>query len=458
MPATTEDVVEVVSDPIREMIQLTVLANPYIPIIPTIPQARFLCSTEDEVMYGGAAGGGKSIALLAAALQFAMMPQYDALILRRSFPDLNQPRALIPLSFEWLSDTDAEWSDREHRWYFPSGATLTFGHMNTEKDRFDYQGSAFNFIGFDELTQFKQIMYTYLFSRLRRGHGVNIPGRMRAGSNPGGEGHEWVKSRFLTVEPNTTATIKDEETGEESTRVFIPARLEENPYLDQADYKRKLAMLDPVTKAQLLRGDWDILPEGNLFKRNWFRIIDRLPNDIMASVRAWDLASTPVSETNTDPDWTSGNYMSRTARNTVLVHDARHLRGAPAQVQALVLECARSDGRGVPIRIEQEPGASGKIVIYNYANQLLPGYDVMGIPPTGSKLVRAGPLSAAAFRGDVEIMRGAWNGWWLDNVVIFSGDDKQHDDAVDSAAHAYNHLMENVTIQIPSGPIGGYDR
>lgn len=439
----------------EEMLRLTVLENPFIPRVPSIPQARFLITQEDEALYGGAAGGGKSVALLMAALQFVMMPQYDALLLRRSFPDLKQPRALIPLSFEWLSDTDAEWNGTEKRWSFPSGATLTFGSINTENDKYGYQGPAFNFIGFDELTQFTETMYTYLFSRLRRSSEVNIPGRMRATSNPGGIGHDWVKTRFLTAPPNIPTSILDEETQEDTTRIFIPAKLEDNPFLDQKDYLRKLAMLDPVTRAQLRRGDWDMRPEGNMFKRAWFRVVDALPDDIVETVRAWDLAATPPSISNPDPDYTCGCRMSRTSRNTFIIHEVKRERGSPADIQALMRQTAGHDGKGVPIRIEQEPGAAGKSLIYTYGNQLLIGYDVRPIPATGEKIVRAGPLSAAAQRGDVEILRGPWNAWWLDHIVGFPG--MKHDDTVDAPAHAFNALTEQFTITLPDGPVGSYE-
>jgi predicted phage terminase large subunit-like protein len=450
MPQITESPVQ---DPVEEFMHMTVLNNPYIPISPSTAQARFLLSQEDEVLYGGAAGGGKSVAMLAAALQFVMMPDYHALLLRRTFPDLTRPRALIPLSFEWLSDTDAEWSEREHAWYFPTGASLTFGHMNTERDKYAYQGAAYNFIGFDELTQFTQTMYTYLFSRLRRSSQSNIPGRMRCTSNPGGDGHDWVKGRFLLTAPNVAIVALDDETQESTTRIFIPAKLKDNPHLDQLDYKRKLGMLDPVTKAQLLRGDWDIMPEGNLFKRHWFKIIDSLPTDIVSTMRVWDLAATPPTAENPDPDYACGCKMSLTSRNTMIVRDVRRIRGGPAEVNKLLFDTAQSDGKGVGIRIEQEPGSAGKTLIYNYANQLLPGFDVRSVLPTGDKIVRASPFSAAASRGDVEIMRGLWNAWWLDSIVGFPG--AKHDDTVDAPAHAYNCLTSDIIIEVPNkAPVG----
>jgi hypothetical protein len=178
------------------LLTATVLDNPFIPIEPTEPQAVFLTLTCLEALYGGAAGGGKSVALLAAALQFVEVPEYSAILFRRTFADLSLPGALIPMSHSWLSGTDAVWDAQRHQWNFPSGATLAFGYIDTENDHYRYQGAEFQFIGFDELTQFREMQYRYMMSRLRRPEGMTLPLRVRAASNPGGIGHEWVRDRF----------------------------------------------------------------------------------------------------------------------------------------------------------------------------------------------------------------------------------------------------------------------
>ena len=162
----------------------------YVSQQPTEPQRAFLVAAAREVLYGGAAGGGKSSALLMAALQYVDVPGYSAIIFRRTYADLSKPGALMDRSRDWLTSSDAVWNEQKHAWRFPSGATLTFGHLETEKDKYDYQGAEFQFIGFDELTQFKETQYRYLFSRLRRLTGATVPLRVRAASNPGGEGHE----------------------------------------------------------------------------------------------------------------------------------------------------------------------------------------------------------------------------------------------------------------------------
>ena len=191
----------------------------FIPHQPTAKQAAFLWLPNREALFGGAAGGGKSDALLMAALQYVDIPNYAALLLRRTYADLALPGAIMDRAEQWLTGTNARWNQQEKTWYFPSGSTLTFGYLQHEKDKYRYQSSEFQFIGFDELTQFTETMYTYLFSRLRRLENSNVPLRMRGATNPGGIGHAWVHERFVV----------SAKTG----RIFIPAKLADNPYLDQ---------------------------------------------------------------------------------------------------------------------------------------------------------------------------------------------------------------------------------
>lgn len=224
-----------------------------------MPQAAFLSLPQMEAFYGGAAGGGKSDALLRAALQYVEFPEYKALLLRKTFPELAQPGGLIDRSKEWLMGK-ATWNDTKHRWTFPSGAIIEFGYLHRSTDRFRYQGAELDFIGFDELTHFEEVEYRYLFSRLRRRTGSPIPPRMRAASNPGGKGHRWVKRRFIEKKPDPDDASETVEKC--ARRIFIPAKLPDNPGVDQAAYREALEELDPQELAQLLDGDWDARPPG----------------------------------------------------------------------------------------------------------------------------------------------------------------------------------------------------
>jgi hypothetical protein len=218
---------------------------------------------QQEAFYGGAAGGGKSDALLMAALQYVDQPGYAALILRRTFAQLDLPGAIMSRSKEWLTGA-AHWNDDRKTWTFPSNATVTFGYLENDNDVYRYQGPEFQFVGFDELTQFSEKQYRYLFSRVRRLVDSNVPIRIRAASNPGGIGHAWVKRRF----------IDERKPGV----VFIPAKLDDNPHLDRAEYVLSLAELDETLRNQLLNGDWGAF-EGAAFKVGADHLIPRFELD-----------------------------------------------------------------------------------------------------------------------------------------------------------------------------------
>jgi len=405
---------------LKGYIHKTVLGNPYIPVKPTRKQLKFLVAKEKEVFYGGAAGGGKSFAMLIAALQYVQYPGYSALLLRRTLKELESPpNGLLVVAKDWLMGTDAKPTDGGRIWTFPGGATLTFGYLENEDDKYRYQGSEYQFIGFDELTQFTQTQYEYLFSRLRKTTDNICPSRMRSTSNPGGRGHLWVKEMFIT--------------GQHPDRRFIPALLTENPYLDQTDYINSLSHLDPVTRAQLLKGDWDIQVSGNFFKRPWFEIISERPRHIK-SIRYWDLAASK------EGDYTVGSLVGE-ANGIYYICDVQRLRETPGQVEALVRQVAEIDGVETPVRMEQEPGSSGINTIDHYARDVLKGYNFKGDRVTGDKTTRAGPLSSASEAGNVKLIKGIWNNAWLDEAMLFP--EGEHDDQIDATSGALNQLTKS---------------
>ena len=399
-------------------------------IDPTPKQTAFLIVPNKEVLYGGAAGGGKSIGLLAAASQYLDVPGYSALVLRQTYKDLALPDALMDVAQQWWSGTGAKWVAKTYTWEFPTAgdhSTLTFGYLETEKDKYQYQGAAFQFLGLDELTQFEtESRYLYLFSRLRRVEGFDVPLRARSTTNPGGIGHTWVKERFITHP--------------EPERLFIPATLDDNPFLDQETYEDSLGYLDAVTKEQLRHGDWEIDPRGGMFKRDWFEIIELLPN-LGYTVRYWDMASSTESEYN-DPDWTVGTKMSLTSDGQYVIWDIKRFRGTPKENEQVVAQTAAEDGIAVEIFMEQEPGSSGKTVIDHYRRNILAGYTFRPDKDyrTTKKEIRAKPFSAAAEDGQIRILLGNWISPWLDEHIIFP--DGRHDDQVDSAVGAFQMITK----------------
>lgn len=406
-------------------------AHEWCPHVPTAKQAEFLNLSCKEALYGGGSGGGKSDALLMAALQHMDKPGYRALLLRRTYADLSLPEAIMDRAKRWLMPHvkagKVTWNDKEKIFRFPSGATLTFGYLDTEGDKYRYQSAEFQFIGFDELTQFLESQYTYLFSRLRRPAGSDIPLRMRSATNPGGIGHGWVKERFISNRHPETA--------------FIPALLADNPHLDHAAYRESLKELDPFTRKQLEDGLWDEF-SGGMFVRSWFDIIDELslPSSLRV-VRAWDLAATAPKK-GKDPDYTVGVLMGATPE-AVYIIDVQRTRDTPGEVKGLIRTTADLDRTLYPshtIYIEEEGGSSGKFVSEDFRN-ILRGFHFYPERTTGKKTERAKPFSSYAFGRKVKIVRGPWNKAYLDELELFPLG--AHDDQVDASSLAFLKLVKN---------------
>lgn len=232
------------------------------------PQPRqfdFMQRPEDEALYGGAAGGGKSDCAIAEALRQVHIPHYRGLILRKTYPQLSE---MIDRSSEIYLPAfpKAKYNDQKHCWTFPSGAKIYFGAMQHTKDRTNYQGKRYDFIDFDELTHFTWDEYSYLFSR-NRPNGPGTRCYIRGQANPGGIGHSWVKERFITpAPPNTTMYEQFEivfpdghKEKRKRSRIFIPSSVFDNKILMQNDpeYITRLASLPENEKKALLYGDWD---------------------------------------------------------------------------------------------------------------------------------------------------------------------------------------------------------
>ena len=211
-----------------------------------------------ETLFGGAAGGGKSHGQLLDALRFAVVyPGSRQLMLRRTMPELE--RSLVPAAMRLYPQSVASYKVSEHRWDFINGSTLEFGYCDAESDVTKYQSAEYDVIRFDELTHFTESQFTYLLSRIR---GANsYPKQVKATTNPGGIGHQWVKSRFIDPMPPDEMHEFDGE-----TRLFLPARLADNPFLRKADagYEKRLRLLSVHDRRALLDGVWE-LDEGRYF-------------------------------------------------------------------------------------------------------------------------------------------------------------------------------------------------
>jgi len=237
------------------------------------PQTEFLAASEREVLYGGAAGGGKSIGLLADPMRYFANANFNGLILRRTNDELREliwkSQELYPKAYP-----GAKWQEKKSQWVFPSGARLWMTYLEREEDVLRYQGQAFSYIGFDELTQHSTpFAWNYMRSRLRTTD-PGLPIFMRATTNPGGPGHQWVKQMFIDpAPPNKAFAARDLETGDPLvypeghekegqslfSRKFIPATLKDNPYLfEDGAYEANLLSLPEMQRRQLLEGDWAV--------------------------------------------------------------------------------------------------------------------------------------------------------------------------------------------------------
>ena len=251
----TEDLLDKVPKALKQEVDDNVIFKPN-----NGPQTDFLAAPERDVLYGGAAGGGKSYAMLIDPLRFAHRAAHRALILRRSMPELRElidkSRELYPKAFP-----GCKYKEVEKLWNFPSGAKVEFGFLERDADVYRYQGQAYSWIGFDEITHLPtEFGWNYLASRLRTTDPEITP-YMRCTANPGGVGATWVKKRYIDPHPPNESFVGEDRL----SRKFIPARLDDNPYLaEDGRYEEMLQALPPTQRKQLLEGNWDV-NEGAAF-------------------------------------------------------------------------------------------------------------------------------------------------------------------------------------------------
>lgn len=399
------------------------------------------------MLYGGAAGGGKTSALLMAAAQYVETPGYAALILRESFRDLVQPDALIPRSKTWWYGK-AQWSSQLCRWTFPSGATITFGYLSHDDDVHQYQGAAYQAICIDELGQHSEFRYRYLFSRLRKPNDLHVPLRMRSTANPGGKGSDWIKNRFIKP-PAPDPTI-----------AFVAAKLADNPALNYAEYVASLAHLDPLTRAQLLDGDWDAHADGR-FKPSWFvgrwtrygtGWVLRTPGQPERYAVLEDcwlfLTCDPAASVKDSADYTVICAWAVTQRNDLIWLDTVRFRAEIPdilpRVQAVWDRWQVGNLRNVPLlKFVGIEAVASNCAVYQAARRTK--MVVRQLTPGGKdKLVRATPFMNLAADHRVWLPAAAT---WLEDATAelfsFTGDDKvdANDDTVDCASYAGEVLM-----------------
>ncbi len=423
------------------------------------PQRLFIDSKAEIAIYGGAAGGGKTWALLLEALRHVEVERFSAAVFRRTTVQVRNPGGLWDESLRLFPSKGGAPFSASLEWRFPSGAKIKFAHLEHEKTVLDWQGAQLPLICFDELTHFSAAQFWSMVARNRSLSGVKpyiratcnpdagswvaeliawwidpesgLPLRRRAGKPRWfvrvGETLEWASSRAALVRRHPGIPPK--------SLTFIPARLEDNKALIAADpgYRANLLALPRVERERLLHGNWKIRASaGLLFNRAWCQVADAAPAGLVVK-RGWDLAATPKTESN-DPDWTCAVKIGRAADGRFFVLDHRRIRASPAGVQRFLTNTAAEDGPAVEIALPQDPGQAGKSQAAALV-RALEGYVVRASPESGDKVTRFGPFSAQAEAGNVFVLRGAWNETWFSSLEAFP--DARHDDEADATARAF---------------------
>lgn len=433
------------------------------------PQTAFLSSPADICIYGGGAGGGKTWGLLMEPLRHVTNPGFGAVFFRRSTVQIRNEGGLWDESATLYPQLGAEPKEHELWWKFPTGAAVSFAHLEHDKTRFNYQGAQIPLICFDELTHFTPTQFWYMVSRNRSMCGVRP--YIRATCNP--DADSWVANLIAWWIDQDTGLPIPERSGvlryfvrvgedlrwadrpedlaeftmlnEQGERVpippksltFIPAKLTDNKALMAADpgYMASLLALPLVERERLLGGNWKIRPAAGLyFQRSWCRVVDAIPAGTVWG-RGYDLAATPPTPDNPDPDATASVLIGRTPDDRYIVADSRTIRTTPAGVERFILNTASDDGKGTEISLPQDPGQAGKSQVAALI-KMLSGYTVRSSPETGDKVTRFGPFSAQCEAGNVDVFRGAWNEGWFTALEGFPV--AKHDDEADATSRAFD--------------------
>jgi len=431
-------------------------------------QILFLSSPADIAVYGGSAGSGKTFSTLLESARHCDNGHFNCVIFRREFKQIVSNGGIRDAALKMYPDMGATYrSQPTPHFIFPSGANISFSHLNTETETLAWQGAEICLICFDELTHFTKYQFEYLMSRNRSTCGVRP--YIRATTNP--DSDSWVAD-YLSwwIDQDTGYPIKERsgklrymtridgeqvwgDTKSEMVKkygcdrqdlksvTFISAKITDNPILLKNDpgYLSNLKALSRVERARLLEGNWKIRPvAGMYFPRSDAVIIDWKPEDsqIVKWVRSWDLAASEETE-GRDPDWTVGMLVGRRTNGKIVIADVIRVRRKAADVRSLVRNMAVKDGKEVWAIIPKDPGQAGKEQSESY-RQMLNGFNVISRSITKNKLAMAEPAAALWQQGNIECVRAKWNEELLKELESFP--EGKHDDLVDALSSAVSNL------------------
>lgn len=404
------------------------------------PQEKFLATTAEIAIYGGAAGGGKTYAILMEPLRYIYTKGYRAVIFRKNFNQIFASGGIWDESREMYSDISGAKSVQtpKFKWSFKNMAHIYFDFLGRDADVEKWQGSQITFIGFDELTHFTERQFFYMMSRNRSTCGVRP--YIRATCNP--DADSWVakfiewwinpetgypipersgKKRYMArieaddnvIWADTRQELLDKGIAPEKVKsvTFIASTLEDNKILMEKDpgYKANLESLPLVERERLLHGNWKIkAAAGMFFKRVQIgEILPTVPEDLVAIVRGWDLAATDVDE-NEDAAYTAGVLMAKRSNGRFVVIDVINQQLKAGDVRKLIKTTTVADNAKYGYmrqRLPQDPGQAGKEQAESYI-AMLAGYDVVTKQESGSKQTRAEPMAAQWQIKDGKILCG----------------------------------------------------
>lgn len=429
------------------------------------PQTAFLASKADIVIFGGSAGGGKTLGLLLEASRHIDNADFGGVIFRRQAIQVKAEGGLWDTSFGVYGDLGGTPLLSPYpTWKFESGAKISFNHLTTDNDLLSWQGSQIPFIGWDELTHFTSRQFWYMLSRNRSVS--SIKPYMRATTNPDVDSwvaqliEWWIDQETGFAIPERSGVIRwfvniddkifwaDTETelrlkfprNIPKSLTFIPSKLSDNKILMDNDpgYLANLMNMSRVDRERLLNGNWKVRWEsGSYFPRMKVQIINEIPSDVVQWVRKWDLAATTPSESNPSPDATASVLMGKRENGRFIIADGINIRENANVVREIIRNVASQDrARSIAtqIVIPQDPGQAGKDQSASLILHLA-GYRVKAIRESGPKHVRAEPLSSQWQAGNVDIVQGSWNRDYLTEMEIFPSGD--HDDYVDASSGAF---------------------
>lgn len=443
------------------------------------PQTAFMATPANVCIYGGAAGGGKSYGLLMSALRYKNVPGFGCTIFRRNFNQIFSQGGLWDESmkiYQGIRGADPKFA--RGQWWFRNQngdivSKVTFAHIERDEDVHKWQGSQICEIGFDELTHFSEKTFFYMLSRNRSTCGVEP--FIRATCNP--DADSWV-AKFIEwwIDQDTGYPIPErsgklrwfvrrdeilywantkqelwkqfdlktpEEKAEPRSVTFIMSKLEDNQELLKVNpgYMANLKAMSVIERERLLHGNWKIKAAAGLFfKRSQVGdYLSFIPDDVIEWVRCWDLAATEKTE-NGDPAFTAGVLMGKRKNGRYIVADVVNKQMSASDVRQTIKHTAQQDiakYKRVKIRLPKDPGQAGKEQAESYI-KFLAGFNVVTVAETGSKEARAEPMAAQWQAGNFDILTGAWNEEYLQQLENFP--DSKFKDMVDASANAFTEL------------------